>query len=213
MYHFLKIEAWLQVFFLLFFRNNEKSNNAYTPSNYCDLKSPKSPRKLAYSSNISNSNCNDTNAKYDYSYCGADDAPRSPKITYSQSNQDGTVTSGNGAAAGSYYEERSPKYLYEHQSPRKSPKSPRHFVFDAVSPRAEPSGKLIHPKRLILQPTDYCPRGISEHEFSATLFGMVWGTKFRMSNTKFRMSNNKYQISDQAISIKKSECNIDIDVF
>lgn len=71
-----------------------------------------------------------------------DDAPRSPKITYSSTNQDGSIsTSGNDGACSNYYEERSPKYHYDHQSPRKSPKSPRHFVFDAVSPRAEGMGK------------------------------------------------------------------------
>lgn len=115
----------------------------YSSSNYNELKSPKPPRKLHYTGSGNASNCNDknTNAKYDYTYYGVDDACRSPKITYSSSHQDDNMsTSGNGAEARNYYEERSPKYLYD-QSPRKSPKSPRHFVFDAVSPRAETTGK------------------------------------------------------------------------
>lgn len=71
-----------------------------------------------------------------------DDAPRSPKITYSSTNQDGSITNSNNVIDhNSYYDDRSPKYFYDHQSPRKSPKSPRHFVFDAVSPRTESIGK------------------------------------------------------------------------
>lgn len=104
------------------------------------MKSPKPPRKLHYIGNSNTSNYNDTNAKHDYTYYGVDDSCRSPKITYSSSNQDDMPTTVDGTENRKYFEERSPKYLYD-QSPRKSPKSPRHFVFDAVSPRVETMGK------------------------------------------------------------------------
>ncbi|XP_037918216.1 uncharacterized protein LOC119656024 isoform X3 [Hermetia illucens] len=67
--------------------------------------------------------------------------PRSPKITTTYANDDDESTS-------SFYQtptgSRSPKgtYYYDnHQSPRRSPKSPRKFVFDAISPSYEQKGK------------------------------------------------------------------------
>lgn len=77
--------------------------------------------------------------------------PQSPKIIYSSYNCDckncdsmaGNSCSNKPILKG-YYEQKSPKYLkmYSHQSPRRSPNTPHQFIFDAVSPKEESSGKF-----------------------------------------------------------------------
>lgn len=82
-----------------------------------------------------------------------EDPQRSPKIVYStpSSNRDSTsgiggdeclIHSNNTTPSSGYFEQsRSPQFsTYDHHSPRKSPKSPRKFIFDAVSPRRDSLG-------------------------------------------------------------------------
>lgn len=77
--------------------------------------------------------------------------PQSPKIIYSSYSCDckncdsmaGNSCSNKPILKG-YFEQKSPKYIKSyshHQSPRKSPNTQRQFVFDAVSPKGESSGK------------------------------------------------------------------------
>lgn len=84
-------------------------------------KSPKSPRKFDFNS-----------PKFDYSIEDDDDNQKQKQINRSWSK--GSNGPGSGGTSGNnsgYYEQRSPKY-YD-----KSPKSPRKFEYDAISPKYE----------------------------------------------------------------------------
>lgn len=106
-----------------------------------------SPTTIASSTN------NEDYTKYG-NRCGSLDEnliPQSPKIIYSSYSCDCKNCDSMAGASCSkktilkgYFEQKSPKYLksYSHQSPRKSPNTQRQFIFDAVSPKEESSGKF-----------------------------------------------------------------------
>lgn len=89
--------------------------------------------------------------------CGSLDEnliPQSPKIIYSSYSCDcktcdpmaaNSCCSKNKPVLKGYYEQqKSPKHIKSyshHQSPRKSPNTSRQFVFEAVNPKEESSGK------------------------------------------------------------------------
>lgn len=112
--------SWKHVSFFFFFYRN----TGY----FTESKSPKTnSRKFNYADQRS--------PKFDYNN---DEPPRSPKIVYSNGDCDdlsGGMPSSSVSASTSAYYSQSP-------SCTKSPKSPKKFVFDAVSPRDEQKSKI-----------------------------------------------------------------------
>lgn len=108
-------------------------------------KRSKSPMRFSYSKQYSSTGSSD------HHQLSVEDSPRSPQIVYSKPSPTYDPTTIHSKIPSSpsriVYEPRSPVYttVFEpHEKPRKSPKSPKKFVFDAVSPRCDPNGKYAH---------------------------------------------------------------------
>lgn len=105
-------------------------------------KRSKSPMRFSYSKQYSSTGSSD------HHQLSVEDSPRSPQIVYSKPplTYDSTTNHNKlqSSPSRNIYEPRSPGYIVAQDLLRKSPKSPKKFVFDAVSPRCLEDGKYAH---------------------------------------------------------------------